>query len=61
MPLFFFLAGYVFQPEKYTFREFCVSRAKTILIPYGVFTLLSVLASLSRSLNGQTMTAAEII
>lgn len=34
MPLFFLLAGYVFHPEKYTFKEFIKNKLRTLIIPY---------------------------
>ncbi len=34
MPLFFFLAGYVFAPDKYTLKDFIRNKARTLLVPY---------------------------
>lgn len=38
MPLFFFLSGYLFNPEKYpSFFGFAIKKVKTLLWPYLVF------------------------
>lgn len=34
IPLFFFLAGYVFHPEKYTFKELLKKKLRTLILPY---------------------------
>ena len=60
MPLFFFLAGYTYSPEKYSLPDFCKSRMKTIVWPYLFFTALSVLASFGRKLVGQDTSLAII-
>lgn len=61
MPLFFFLAGYVFRPERYSsFSAFFKARVKSILVPYAAFTLLSILFSFSRTLLGQGMSLEMI-
>lgn len=40
MPLFFFLSGTVFKIEKYaTFKQFAVSKFKSLLIPYLIFNV----------------------
>lgn len=62
MPLFFFLAGYVFRPERYSsFSVFFKARVKSILVPYAAFTLLSILFSFSRTLLGQGMSLEMIV
>lgn len=44
MPLFFFLSGYVFQPEKYPhYGKFVVRRLQTMVLPYFCFYLLNYL------------------
>ena len=61
MPLFFFLAGFVFRPERYSsFSGFFKARVKSILVPYAAFTLLSILFSLSRTLLGQRVSLEMI-
>lgn len=60
MPLFFFLAGYVYRPKGSSLSDFCVSRARTILWPYVFFTLLSICASFCRKLIGQEITLEQI-
>lgn len=61
MPLFFFLAGYIFRPERYnSFSVFFKARVKSILVPYAAFTLLSILFSFSRTLLGQGMSLEMI-
>ncbi|MCI8496786.1 MAG: acyltransferase family protein [Clostridiales bacterium] len=43
VPLFLMLAGLVFCPEKYErLRDFLKEKAKTILLPYLIFALISV-------------------
>jgi acyltransferase len=45
MPLFFFISGYLFSTKKYaTFKEFLVSKAKTLLIPYISFSIIALIA-----------------
>ena len=34
IPLFFFLSGFVFSGDKYTFKEFLVNKIKTLVVPY---------------------------
>lgn len=34
MPLFFFLSGVVFSGDKYSFKEFCIKRMKSLVVPY---------------------------
>lgn len=34
MPLFFFLSGVVFSGGKYSFKEFCIRRVKSLVVPY---------------------------
>lgn len=34
MPLFFFLSGVVFSGSKYSFKEFCIKRIKSLVVPY---------------------------
>lgn len=34
IPLFFFLSGCVFSGEKYSFKEFCLKRIKSLVVPY---------------------------
>lgn len=47
MPLFFILAGVVFRKEKYpAFGDFLVSRLKSLYLPYLVFSLAPIAASL---------------
>ena len=41
IPLFFFMAGMVFNPAKYTFGNFVKRRARTLLLPYVIFSVLS--------------------
>lgn len=44
MPLFFILAGMVFNREKYpTFKDFIKRRWKTMIIPYLIFSALSMI------------------
>lgn len=43
MPLFFFLSGFVFTENKYSFDEFCVRKIKTILLPYFVYATIILL------------------
>ncbi len=41
LPLFFFVSGYLFHPEKYaTTLDFIKSRARSLLIPYLSFSLI---------------------
>jgi len=40
MPLFFFLSGYLYKPEKFaSFTAFLAKRTKSLLIPYFCFSL----------------------
>lgn len=41
MPLFFFLSGFVFSGQKYSFKDFLIKRIKSLVIPY--FTLGAVI------------------
>lgn len=34
MPLFFFLSGVVFSGAKYTFKDFCFKKLKSLVVPY---------------------------
>lgn len=34
MPLFLFLSGVVFSPDKYTFKDFLIKKIKTLVVPY---------------------------
>lgn len=44
MPLFFFLSGYLFSTRKFsTFKDFFISKAKSLLIPYLVFSIISII------------------
>ncbi|MBF0505103.1 MAG: acyltransferase family protein [Candidatus Omnitrophica bacterium] len=44
MPLFFFISGYLFNPEKYpVFSSFFVKKFRTLIIPYFFFSLFSYL------------------
>lgn len=45
MPLFFFLAGLCFKPEKYTLKELAQKRAKQLLIPLISFTVIITILS----------------
>lgn len=41
MPLFFFLSGWVFRPERYRgWRDFAANKARSLLVPYTCFGLL---------------------
>ena len=42
MPLFFFLSGIFLDEKKYEYREFFVSRCKTLLIPYAFFIAFAI-------------------
>lgn len=37
MPIFFFISGFLFHPQRYSFPQFLWSRVKSLLIPYAVF------------------------
>ena len=37
---FFYLSGFLFQRDKYSFSEFCVRKVKSVLIPYFSISLL---------------------
>lgn len=41
MPLFFFLSGYLFNPNKYSIKELFIRKTKTMIIPYFFFVLLN--------------------
>lgn len=44
MPLFFFISGYLFSDKKYkTIKDFAKKKARTLLIPYFIFSILSYL------------------
>lgn len=43
VPIFFFISGYLFLPEKYEFKEFVMRKIKTLLIPYFSFGFASYL------------------
>ena len=36
-PTFFALAGYLFNPEQYTFKQFAQRRCRQVLVPYLIF------------------------
>lgn len=42
MPLFFFLSGYVFSNKK-KFREYFITNVKSLLIPFFIFNIISLL------------------
>ncbi len=47
MPLFFFLSGWVFRPDRYpSWRSFAVNKARSLLVPYACFGLLRACAVL---------------
>ena len=42
IPLFFFLSGMVFVPEKYGgFKSFVVRKVKSLLIPYVIYSVIT--------------------
>lgn len=41
MPLFFFISGFLFQPEKYSPCEFIGRKMKTLVVPYIFFIFLN--------------------
>lgn len=43
MPLFFFLTGLFLDEKKYNFKEFVLSRCKTLMIPFVTFILFAIL------------------
>ena len=44
MPLFFFISGFLFSIKKYkTFKDFFISKTKSLLIPYFAFSIISIL------------------
>lgn len=46
MPLFFFISGFLFWPQKYhSFTSFLIKKAKSLLIPYLAFSIISILAN----------------
>lgn len=50
IPMFFFLSGMMFRREKYrNFGHFCRRRAKTLLLPYAVFSAVTWLYWVVRS------------
>lgn len=36
MPLFYFISGFLFKPQKYTFKQFILRKLRTIVVPYFV-------------------------
>lgn len=43
MPLFFFLSGVTYRGGRYNFKEYFFRKIKTILIPYVLFCIISIL------------------
>lgn len=40
MPLFFFVSGMLFRPQRYdSFKQFVVVRAKRLLVPYAIYSV----------------------
>lgn len=64
MPVFFFISGYLFNPSKYTPRQFIQKRFKTLIIPYLCFAFLSLLFWLlvvrRLSIGGESLAVAPI-
>lgn len=40
VPLFFFISGFMTNPEKYSYEEFTKRKAKTLLLPYVFFVIV---------------------
>lgn len=36
MPLFYFISGYLFNPKKYSFKQYVFRKLRTIIVPYFV-------------------------
>lgn len=52
MPVFFFLSGYLFVKDKYSnLKKFLFAKLKTLLLPYFIFSILSVVFNLILSLK----------
>lgn len=50
MPLFFLISGYLFSYKKYkSLNEFIIAKAKTLLVPYLIFSLISIFIMFMRS------------
>lgn len=50
MPLFFLISGYLFSHEKYeNLNEFLIAKIKTLLVPYVIFSLISIIIMFIRS------------
>lgn len=43
MPLFYFISGYLFNPDKYSFKQYVVRKLKTIILPYFIFGIITLL------------------
>lgn len=41
MPLFFFVSGYLFNNSNYSFKNYTVKRAKSLIIPYLLFGVIN--------------------
>lgn len=43
VPAFFFISGYLFKAKNQSFLPFLIKKTKTLLVPYCIFSLLSIL------------------
>lgn len=60
MPLFFFLSGYVFNTKK-KFKEYLIQNIKTLIIPFFVFNLISLLFNIDYIQNNSLTKVLDCI
>jgi len=53
MPLFFFISGFLFKKDKTGFGNFIIKKAKRLLLPYFVFSLISIPVEYARFRIGE--------
>jgi acyltransferase len=52
MPLFFYISGYLHSQKQHTFKDFLQKKYKSLIVPYILFTIISVIIMLLRAFWG---------
>ena len=61
LSLFFFSSGYVYNKEKYSFKELMLRKVKTILVPWLIFGLFNIILSHIVTFNSHESITDEIM